>query len=112
MCRVSSPVEAMIRTGCLHTEVNRRLLADNVPTGFSPTTMLVVAKRPLNATSGQFQTISASQQKVLELPEDRITVSGLTQLDGQYLVLIVQPVIQPPQPAAPGMYLDLELQPH
>jgi hypothetical protein len=69
-------------------EVNRMMLANLKPAGSSPTTMLTVAKRLLNATSGQFQPINANAQVVHELKEDRILVPGLTQLDGQYIILV------------------------
>lgn len=51
--------------------------------------MLTVAKRALNATTGQFQAVN--NQLVKELSEDRIVVKGLTQLDGQYIVLVTAP---------------------
>jgi hypothetical protein len=51
--------------------------------------MLMVYKRPLNATSGGFLPVNADQQVVRELPEDRIMVP-LTQLDGRYTVLVTQ----------------------
>jgi hypothetical protein len=50
--------------------------------------MLTVAKRALNATSGQFMPLNAGVQVVHELPEDRILVPELDQLDGQYLILV------------------------
>lgn len=50
--------------------------------------MLTVAKRPLNATSGQFMPINPGVQLVRELPEDRIQVPGLDQVDGQYVLLV------------------------
>ena len=59
------------------------------PTGSSPSTMLMVYRRPLNATSGEFLPINANQQVVNELPEDRIMVP-LTQMDGRYTVLVTQ----------------------
>ncbi|TVY71549.1 hypothetical protein LSUE1_G006174 [Lachnellula suecica] len=67
---------------------NRNMLVAMKPAGSSPTTMLTVAKRALNGTSGQFMPIDAARQKVLELPDDRIEVSGMTQLDGQYVILV------------------------
>jgi hypothetical protein len=59
--------------------------------GSSPSTMLTVAKRPLNATSGQFMPLNSASQIVRELPEDRIQVPGMTQVDGQYIILVTQP---------------------
>ena len=35
--------------------------------------------------------VNANSQIVMELPEDRIEVSGLTQLDGQYVILVTDP---------------------
>jgi hypothetical protein len=67
------------------------MLANLKPAGSSPSTMLTVAKRALNATSGQFQPINANSQVVLELSEDRILVGGLTELDGQYIILVTPP---------------------
>lgn len=58
------------------------------PEGSSPSTMLVVAKRALNATSGQFMPIRPDTQVVRELPEDRILIPRATQLDGQYIILV------------------------
>ena len=61
------------------------------PIGSSPSTMLTVARRPLNATSGQFMPLMADQQVVRELPEDRIQIPAMTQLDGQYIILVTAP---------------------
>lgn len=61
------------------------------PGGSSPTTMLTVAKRAVNATSGQFMPVNKDGQFVRELPEDRIQLPGVTQLDGQYIILITNP---------------------
>jgi len=61
------------------------------PAGSSPSTMLTVAKRALNATSGQFMPFNPDQQTVLELPEDRIQIQNITQMDGQYIILVTQP---------------------
>lgn len=62
-----------------------------LPNGASPTTMLTVAKRALNATSGQFMPINEASQVVNDLGEDRIAVPGMTQLDGQYVILVTPP---------------------
>ena len=48
---------------------------------------LRVANRPLNSTSEMFKFLKPDSQEVL-MSEDRIKVSGITELDGQYLVLI------------------------
>jgi hypothetical protein len=71
--------------------VNRNILVAMKPSGSSPSTMLTVAKRALNATSGQFLPLNPSVQVVRELPEDRIKVPGMDQLDGQYVVLVGEP---------------------
>jgi hypothetical protein len=70
------------------SKVNRNMLVALKPEGSSPSTMLTVAKRALNATSGQFLPINAAVQVVRELPEDRILVPELDQLDGQYVILV------------------------
>ena len=67
------------------------MLAALKPAGSSPSTMLTVARRALNATSGQFTPFNADAQVVRELPEDRIQIPGVTQLDGQYIILVTQP---------------------
>jgi hypothetical protein len=61
------------------------------PSGFSSSTMLTAAKRPLNATGGQYMPINPDVQVVRELPEDRIQIPSLTQLDGQYIILVTNP---------------------
>lgn len=71
--------------------VNRAMLQAMRPYGFSPSTMLTVYKRPLNATSGQFLPLLADNQVVRELPEDRIEISKMTQLDGVYVILVTAP---------------------
>lgn len=53
--------------------------------------MPTVAKRALNAISGQFQLVNVNFQVVHELTEDRIFVRGLTELDGQYIILVTPP---------------------
>jgi hypothetical protein len=35
--------------------------------------------------------LNASAQVVRELPEDRILIPGMTQLDGQYIILVTDP---------------------
>lgn len=67
------------------------MLAALRPQGSSPTTMLTVAKRPLNATSGTFMPINSEIQAVSELLEDRIVVPRMTRLDGQYVILVTAP---------------------
>jgi len=64
------------------------MLAALKPMGSSPSTMLTIAKRALNATSGQFLPVSPDTQVVSELPEDRILLPGMTQSDGQYIILV------------------------
>lgn len=70
---------------------NRNMLVAMKPAGSSPSTMLTVAKRALNATSGQFLPVNPDAQQVRELPEDRISIPGMTQLDGQYIILVTEP---------------------
>ena len=72
--------------------VNRNMLVAQRPGGSSPTTMLTVAKRPLNASAATvFQLIDPKTLSVRELFEDRIVVSNIRQVDGQYVVLITPP---------------------
>jgi hypothetical protein len=67
------------------------ILANLKPEGSSPTTMLTIAKRALNATSGQFQPFNANAQVVRELTDDRISVGEVNELDGQYIILVTAP---------------------
>lgn len=50
-------------------------------------TRLIVAKRSLNATSEKFTPLPQGSQKILA-SEDRVKLSSLTQLDGQYVLLV------------------------
>ena len=62
------------------------------PDGSSPTMMLTVAKRPLNASASDvYEVINPASQTVRELSEDRIVVTGIQQVDGQYVVLVTPP---------------------
>jgi len=61
------------------------------PAGSSPSTMLTVAKRAVNASSGQFTPVNEDAQYVRELPEDRIQLPAMMQLDGQYIILVTNP---------------------
>ncbi|KAH9204543.1 hypothetical protein DL95DRAFT_398390 [Leptodontidium sp. 2 PMI_412] len=70
---------------------NRNMLVALRPAGSSPSTMLTVAKRALNATSGQFTPVYKDAQFVRELPEDRIQIPGMMELDGQYIILVTDP---------------------
>lgn len=63
-------------------EVNRNMLVALRPAGSSPSTMLTVAKRAVNASSGQFTPVNEDAQVVRELPENRIQLPGMMQLDG------------------------------
>lgn len=67
------------------------MLAAALPGGSSPTTMLTLARRPLNATSGEFLPFMEENQFVHELSEDRILITGVTQFDGQWLILVTPP---------------------
>ena len=58
------------------------------PAGSSPSTMLTVAKRAVNASSDPFMPVNKDAQVVRELPEDRIQLPGMMQLDGQYIILV------------------------
>ena len=86
--------------------VNRMILANLKPGGSSPTTMFTIAKRALNATSGQFQPFNANAQVIHELTEDRISVRGVTELDGQYIILVTAP-----KNVAQGYYILFFLSP-
>lgn len=72
-------------------EVNRNMLVALRPAESSPSTMLTVAKRAVNASSGQFAPVNKDAQFVRELPEDRIQLPGMMQLDGQYIILVTNP---------------------
>ena len=48
---------------------------------------LEVAKRPLNATTELFTPLPIDNQEIIA-SEDRAKVSGRTQLDGQYIMLL------------------------
>ena len=67
------------------------MLAALHPQGSSPTTMLTVGRRALNATSGTFLPFNEGRQIVRELPDDKIVVEGIGQLDGQFLMMVVPP---------------------
>ena len=68
------------------------MLAQLRPGGSSPTTMLAVAHRPLNASAATvYQVVDRASQQVHELSEDRIVVSNMRQVDGQYVVLVTPP---------------------
>ena len=71
--------------------VNRMMLAAMRPEGSSPSTMLTVGRRALNATSGTFLPFNRVVQFVKELPDDKVVVPQVTQLDGQYVILVTQP---------------------
>ncbi|KAM3078301.1 hypothetical protein ACMFMG_006189 [Clarireedia jacksonii] len=70
---------------------NRNMLVALRPAGPSPSAMLTVAKRALNASSGQFMPLQRDMQFVRELPDDRIQLPVMTQLDGQYIILVTNP---------------------
>ena len=65
------------------------MLAALSPNGASPSTMLIVAKR--TASNTVYEPVNQNSQVVHELPEDRILVSSVAQLDGQYVVLVIEP---------------------
>ncbi|KAK3940117.1 hypothetical protein QBC46DRAFT_354389 [Diplogelasinospora grovesii] len=79
-------------TTSMKVPFNRAMLVQKRPGGSSPSTMLVVAKRALNAkTTDKFQVMPMNTQAVNELPEDRITVRDVKQVDGEYILLITPP---------------------
>lgn len=72
--------------------VNRLMLLALRPGGSSPTTMLTVARRPLRApASTVYKMIDSANQKVVELTEDRVVVTNITQVDGEYVLLVTRP---------------------
>ncbi len=76
-----------------YTEVvNRLMLLALRPGGSSPTTMLTVARRPLHApASTVYKMLDSANQKVVELSEDRIVVTNIAQVDGEYVLLVTPP---------------------
>ncbi|PVH98882.1 hypothetical protein DM02DRAFT_508143, partial [Periconia macrospinosa] len=66
---------------------NPAMLAAKTAGGVYAEERLSVARRSLNATSEWFMPLSRQSQDLL-ISEDRIKVPGLTNLDGQYVVLI------------------------
>ena len=88
-CAFLSSFSVTRQHSCL--TVNRAMLTALRPAGSSPSTMLTVAKRALNATSGQFMPFNPDTQTVRELPEDRIQIQNVNRLDGQYIILVTQP---------------------
>jgi hypothetical protein len=72
-------------------EVNCNMLVALRPTKSSPSTMLTVAKRAVNASSGHFTPVNKDAQVVREFSEDRIQLPGMMQLDGQYIILVTNP---------------------
>ena len=72
--------------------VNRLMLLALRPGGSSPTAMLTVARRPLRApASTVYKMIDFANQKVIELTEDRVVVTNITQVDGEYVLLVTGP---------------------
>lgn len=68
--------------------VNRKMLVAMRPQQSSPSTMLTVAKRGLNSGNQPFVPINPNIQSVRELPEDRILLPQMSQLDGEYVILV------------------------
>ncbi|KAL8412762.1 hypothetical protein RB596_009357 [Gaeumannomyces avenae] len=86
----SDPNAAMNTT--IRFPFNRHMLMAFQPGPSSPADMLTVAKRPLNASATTvFQQVSPKYRFVSGLPEDRIVISNIEQVDGQYVVLVTPP---------------------
>ncbi|OCK78723.1 hypothetical protein K432DRAFT_301395 [Lepidopterella palustris CBS 459.81] len=68
---------------------NRAMFQSLRNTDTPPTDQLLVAKRPLEDTTGQFVPLIPENQEVINAPEDRIRVPGITDIDGQYVVLVM-----------------------
>ncbi|EMD96468.1 hypothetical protein COCHEDRAFT_1025009 [Bipolaris maydis C5] len=66
---------------------NRAMLVAKTLNSTDAEKRLVVAKRPLNATTESFTPLSPDTQGLVA-SENRIKVSGLSQLDGQYVLLV------------------------
>lgn len=64
--------------------VNRAML--NALVANSTTAKLTVGKRALNATTGVF--VAMNSQQVNPAAGDLIVVPGMTQLDGEYIILV------------------------
>lgn len=67
--------------------VNRAILAAKIPNVANPEQRVMVARRSLGSTS---TTIFAPMQpgaQEMVASEDRIRIGGLTQLDGEYILL-------------------------
>ncbi|KAG7291190.1 hypothetical protein NEMBOFW57_001202 [Staphylotrichum longicolle] len=100
-CKLSPPaifllLGLLMRRLLTAEAVNRLMLAALRPGGSSPTTMLAVARRPLHApASTVYEMIDPANQEVLELTEDRIVVTNITKVDGQYVVLVTPPTNAP-----------------
>ncbi|KAI0149243.1 hypothetical protein BJ166DRAFT_582462 [Pestalotiopsis sp. NC0098] len=67
---------------------NRQVLARLLPAGSSSNTTLSVARRPLD-TGSPFEVACDIKQQVMNgAPDDRIMVSQLSSLDGEYVILV------------------------
>lgn len=81
-------INSLFANSFFPTLVNLALLpntSNSTLASLTSTKQLVVGKRALNATSGQFTPIAGVQQWT---EGDRIRVSSLSQLDGEYVVLV------------------------
>ncbi|KAK7177975.1 hypothetical protein PSPO01_15974 [Paraphaeosphaeria sporulosa] len=71
----------------LRVPFSRAMLASKTLNATNAEKRLAVAKRSLNATGEMFTPLLSDSQEILA-SEDRIKVSGLKQLDGQYILLV------------------------
>ncbi|KAF4635015.1 hypothetical protein G7Y89_g3081 [Cudoniella acicularis] len=88
---VNSSDPSMKISATMLVPFNRAMLMALQPAGSTTLPMLSVGKRALNATSGQFLPMNANAQVDSELNQDRIEVPNVTQLNGQYLLLVTKP---------------------
>ncbi|KAH7127843.1 hypothetical protein B0J13DRAFT_453984 [Dactylonectria estremocensis] len=77
--------EATIPDGAVPL-INRNILASKAPGGSYES--LVVARRKLGAGKTEAFEVMTAEQKILN-PESQIKVTGLSDLDGQYIILIM-----------------------
>jgi hypothetical protein len=65
------------------------MLAQLEPTGTIEASRLMVARKALNASaSDPFQVADRASMTILGLPDDKIVVSNVQQVDGHYVVLV------------------------
>ncbi|KAB2107842.1 hypothetical protein AG0111_0g3663 [Alternaria gaisen] len=76
-----------LKNAGLQVPFNRAMLAAKTLNVTGAEKRLVVARRSLNATAELFTPLPSDTQEIV-VPEDHIKVSGITQLDGQYVLLV------------------------